>query len=226
MNPAQIFGPAAGMVGGALRLSGRAIGGAFGLVQQAMGQGSSPGDEGGQAAEDTRQEAAPSAQRRTPASPRKDLDDATLTRKVESIVFRGQDAPKASVDVNVVDGVVWLRGQVKRPDQVRALEAAVAAIPEVRGVENLLHLPKTPAPTRADTPRPQQRTRSSSGTRRPRRSARVSGDRSTAGRKPEGAEPSPREVAAEGSGRKPAPMGSQDAAPEPSPDAGRSNGQG
>ena len=224
MNPAQIFGPAAGIVGGALRLGGRAMGSAVGLVRRAIGQAPSSGDDGGQAAEGTRQEAAPS-QRRRPASPPKELDDATLARKVESIVFRGEDAPKGSVDVNVVDGVVWLRGQVKRPEQVRALEAAVTAIPEVRGVENLLHLPKTPAPTRADTPRSQQRTRSSSGTARPRRSARVSGDRSTAGRKPEGAEPSPREVAADGSGRKPAPMGSQDASDEFSPDAGRSNGQ-
>ena len=37
-------------------------------------------------------------------------------------------------------------------------------IPEVKGVENLLHLRKTPAPTRADTPRSQRR----SGTPRAR----------------------------------------------------------
>jgi osmotically-inducible protein OsmY len=62
------------------------------------------------------------------------------------------------VNVNVVDGVVYLRGEVKRPEQVKELEREALRIPEVRGVENLLHLHKTPAPTRADAPRSQQRT--------------------------------------------------------------------
>jgi hypothetical protein len=53
--------------------------------------------------------------------------------------------------------VVYLRGEVKRPDQIKDLEARARTIPEVRGVENLLHLPKTPSPTRADSPRQAQK---------------------------------------------------------------------
>src|SRR5436190_2474534 len=78
----------------------------------------------------------------------KEMDDVTLARKVETEVFRDRRTPKGSVDVNVVDGVVWLRGEVKRPEQIRAVERKARSIPEVRGVENLLHLPKTAAPTR------------------------------------------------------------------------------
>ena len=92
------------------------------------------------------------------------MDDVTLARKVETQLFREPDSPKASVNVNVVDGVVYLHGDVKRPEQVKELEREALRIPEVKGVENLLHLRKTPAPTRADTPRSQQR----SGTPRAR----------------------------------------------------------
>jgi BON domain len=136
------------------------------------------------------------------------MDDVTLARKVETEVFRGRGAPKASVDVNVVDGVVWLRGEVRSPQQVRALEEKVRAVPEVRGVENLLHLRKTPAPTRADTPRRQQRTRSSTKRPTPRRPSggRVTDDRTDAMVRE--AEPSPAEHAREGEGRSPAPFGS------------------
>ncbi len=38
-----------------------------------------------------------------------DMDDVTLARKVESIVFRDADAPKGKVDINVADGRVELR---------------------------------------------------------------------------------------------------------------------
>lgn len=78
----------------------------------------------------------------------KDLDDVTLARKVETEIFRPANAPKGKIDVNAVDGVVWLRGEVKRPQQIKSIEASVRAIPEVRDVENLLHLPKTPPKSR------------------------------------------------------------------------------
>jgi osmotically-inducible protein OsmY len=87
----------------------------------------------------------------------KDLDDRTLKAKVESEIFRPEDAPKSSVDVLVVDGVVELRGEVKRPEDKKKLETDARAIPEVRGVKNLLHLPKVPAPGRADSPGRQKR---------------------------------------------------------------------
>jgi hypothetical protein len=48
--------------------------------------------------------------------------------------------------------VVELRGEVKRPEVKQELEAQARAVPEVSDVRNLLHLPKTPAPGRADSP--------------------------------------------------------------------------
>ena len=92
------------------------------------------------------------------SAPKPGMDDLTLANKVETELFRPADAPKGSVNVNVVDSVVYLRGEVKRPEQINELERRTRQIPEVRDVENLLHLRKTPAPTRADTPRSQQRT--------------------------------------------------------------------
>jgi osmotically-inducible protein OsmY len=87
----------------------------------------------------------------------KDLSDETLKAKVESEIFRAEDAPKAPVNVHVVDGSVELRGEVKRPEDKEDLEAQALAIPEVREVRNLLHLPKVPAPGRADSPGRQKR---------------------------------------------------------------------
>jgi osmotically-inducible protein OsmY len=105
---------------------------------------------------------APSPPTRRPRPPKRGMDDTTLTRKVETEIFRIRGVAKGRIDVNAADGVVWLRGVAKTPAQIRQLEAKAAAIPEVRRVEVLLHLPKTPAPTRTDTPARQRRTRSTS----------------------------------------------------------------
>jgi osmotically-inducible protein OsmY len=83
---------------------------------------------------------------------RKPLDDVTIARKVESIIFRNFEVDKGSVDVNVAEGVLWLRGEVRTPDLINELEARAARVTEVRRVENLLHLPSAPAPGRTDTP--------------------------------------------------------------------------
>ena len=90
-------------------------------------------------------------------TPKPEMDDQTLKNKVESAIFRAADAPKASVNVSVVDRVVELRGEVKRPEIKQALEAEARKVPEVADVRNLLHLPKTPAPGRADSPGRQRR---------------------------------------------------------------------
>jgi hypothetical protein len=92
------------------------------------------------------------------AAQRKPLDDVTVARKVESIIFRGSDVDKGKVDVNVAGGVVSLRGEVRTSDLINELEARAARVTEVRRVENLLHLPETPAPTRTDTPAPRPET--------------------------------------------------------------------
>lgn len=141
--------------------------------------------------------------------PKADMDDKTLQAKVQSIVFRPSGAPKGSVDVNVADGVVYLRGEVGTAAKVKAIEAAVRAIPEVREVENLLHLPKTPAATRADAPRRQQKTRTtkprSAATTAAKRTPRVSTEKQKAP-----AEAAPDELATRRKGRQAVPLGSTD----------------
>jgi hypothetical protein len=82
----------------------------------------------------------------------KPLDDVTLARKVESAIYRGERELKGKVDVNVADGVAFLRGEVQRPEQISGLEKKAAAVPQVKSVENLLHLPETLAQTRTRTP--------------------------------------------------------------------------
>jgi osmotically-inducible protein OsmY len=77
----------------------------------------------------------------------KDLDDQTLKAKVESEVFRPADAPTDDVDVNVENGVVYLRGQVDQPELIQDLEQRVRGVHGVREVENLLRVPGAEAPT-------------------------------------------------------------------------------
>jgi hypothetical protein len=134
----------------------------------------------------------------------KDIDDVGLARKVETVIFRDDAVPKGKIDVNAADGVVWLRGEAKTPDMIKALERQAQAIPEVKKVENLLHLPNTPAPTRTDTPASQRKTRSS--TRKP--TARKVETRVTRERRSAVGEELPVEAAHEGEGRQPAPLGS------------------
>jgi hypothetical protein len=68
-------------------------------------------------------------------------DDRTLAHKVETILFRPADAPKGHVNIDAVDGVVTLRGQVERVEQIRELEDKARSINGVRDVQNLLHTP-------------------------------------------------------------------------------------
>ncbi len=65
--------------------------------------------------------------------PRLGMDDATLARKVETVVFGERGVPKSAININVVDGVVYLRGEVKHAEQIRAIKAKVLEVPEVRG---------------------------------------------------------------------------------------------
>lgn len=74
----------------------------------------------------------------------RDYDDVTLARKVETELFRPPDAPKDSVSINVHNGIVELRGQVKRPEDIKELESAAAKIEGVESVHNLLHTAGSP----------------------------------------------------------------------------------
>ena len=151
------------------RLALRVVTGLFGGAPTAEAQGEAPEQRppgeresrsrAGKAGAGTRRRRpVPDPQRRrTP----KDLDDTALARKVETVIFRDPEVDKGKIDVNAAGGVVWLRGEARTPDLVRELERRAQEVPEVRQVENLLHLPKTPAPSRTDTPAGQRRTRRS-----------------------------------------------------------------
>jgi len=84
--------------------------------------------------------------------PKPQPDDVTLTRKVETEIFRDADAPKGSVDVTVVNGIVELRGQVNDPSQSEALELKTRMVSGVKDVRNLLHLPGETPPNIVGTP--------------------------------------------------------------------------
>jgi BON domain len=71
----------------------------------------------------------------------KELDDQTLKAKVETELFRPADAPKGKVSVNVEHGVVYLRGELERPDLIEDLERRARKVSGVRDVENRLHVP-------------------------------------------------------------------------------------
>lgn len=71
----------------------------------------------------------------------KTFDDQTLKAKIESEVFRPADAPKGAINVNVENGVVYLRGEVQQPEIVEELEQRVRSVQGVERVENLLHTP-------------------------------------------------------------------------------------
>lgn len=78
------------------------------------------------------------------------LVDTALARKVESVIFRPEDAPKGRVSVNAEDSVVFLRGEVETQDQIEMLVRGAEHVEGVREVRNLMHLPGEPAPTKDD----------------------------------------------------------------------------
>jgi HSP20 family molecular chaperone IbpA len=148
--------------------------------------------------EQARQGQRPAGQRRQ-ARP-KPLDDVTITRKVESVLFRQQGVDKGKISVNTTEGVVWLRGEAKTPEKIKELEAKTREIPEVKNVENLLHLPKT-------APSAKKRRKASTAAASPRQRApkRTTAERPSS---TPAAEPTPAELAKKGEGRQPAPLGS------------------
>jgi osmotically-inducible protein OsmY len=77
-------------------------------------------------------------------------DDVTLARKVESEIFRDAEVPKGQINVNVEDGVVYLRGEIGQPDLIKDLESQARKVHGVVGVENLLHAPGQEAPAKPE----------------------------------------------------------------------------
>jgi BON domain len=148
-------------------------------------------------------------QRRASRKP-KPIGDVAITRKVETEIFRSPDVEKGKIAVNTAEGVVWLRGEAKNPEQVKQLEALAAAIPEVKRVENLLHLPKTPAPTRTDTPASQRRTRTTKPPGEEREVTRAGTTSESPAAASSSSEPAPVNLDETRSGRPASPLGSGD----------------
>jgi osmotically-inducible protein OsmY len=90
----------------------------------------------------------PDAQERAPASER--LNDPGLQAKVESEIFRADDAPKDKVSVNVEDGVVYLRGELDDPAAIDGLREAASNVDGVTEVRSLLHATGEPAPAKEE----------------------------------------------------------------------------
>jgi osmotically-inducible protein OsmY len=75
-------------------------------------------------------------------------NDEVLVSKVMSEAFRDRDLPKGRVNINAVDGIVYLRGELDDTDQIKEIEARVRRVSGVRDVANLLRHPGTPLPER------------------------------------------------------------------------------
>jgi osmotically-inducible protein OsmY len=77
-------------------------------------------------------------------------NDKTLADKVTSEVLGYEPWRKYVVNVNAVDGVVTLRGQLEHPEEINRLIDEVRQIPGVREVESYLHLPGTIPPNKRE----------------------------------------------------------------------------
>ena len=75
----------------------------------------------------------------------KQYDDATLSEKVKTQLYADPQI-KSRVSINVQAGIVQLRGEVDKPADIQKIEQQAKSVEGVNQVENLLHLPQTPAP--------------------------------------------------------------------------------
>jgi osmotically-inducible protein OsmY len=75
-------------------------------------------------------------------------NDETLRDKIQSEVLTRHNYPKGDINVNVENGVVYLRGQVNTEDQLSALDQEVRKVTGVVDVQNLIRVPAAPAPSK------------------------------------------------------------------------------
>ncbi len=76
-------------------------------------------------------------------------DDNTLRDRVGSQIFRDPGIPKGQFNINVVDGMVELHGQLNSQAEIDNVIRAVQKVTDVKNVRSYLHLPGTPAPDKA-----------------------------------------------------------------------------
>ena len=100
-----------------------------------------PGSTGAGAGAATQQSGANQPDNPTP-------DDNTLRDRVETELFRRAWVPKGNINIDVVDGIVELRGQLKHQTDVDTLIKDARAVQHVKDVRSFLHLPGTPAPNK------------------------------------------------------------------------------
>lgn len=84
------------------------------------------------------------------------VDDRTLVDRVRSEVFGRRPFRGVSVNMDAVDGVLTLRGQLEDQDAIRDLVDAVGKVAGVRGVESMLHTPDAVAPNVVGLQRPER----------------------------------------------------------------------
>jgi hypothetical protein len=70
--------------------------------------------------------------------------DQAVNTQVESTLFSDSTLPKDQININTVDGVVYVRGTVASKEQIDEIERRVKGVTGVDAVINLLRLP-TPA---------------------------------------------------------------------------------
>lgn len=67
--------------------------------------------------------------------------DQAVTGRVETTLFRDNSLPQGQININTVDGVVYVRGTVSSKEQVDEIERRVKGVEGVEAVINLLRLP-------------------------------------------------------------------------------------
>ena len=168
------------------------------------------------------------------------VDDNILQRDVEAEVMASRRAPKGKIEIDVTDGVVWLRGEVKSRAAVEELENRAQSVDGVARVENLLRVAKParrakpaaqakaqerPAPKRTARPKPAAATApppagepATPATPPPAAQEQRPVTRRFNAEETPGsdAEPTPSEIARAGEGRRPAPFGAEGTGAAPS----------
>jgi osmotically-inducible protein OsmY len=76
--------------------------------------------------------------------------DQVIVERVRSQVLGRPEFSSFTVNMEALDGVVTLRGELPDNHHIQALCDAVCEVPGVTGVQSYPHLPHTPAPNKAE----------------------------------------------------------------------------
>jgi osmotically-inducible protein OsmY len=76
------------------------------------------------------------------------MDDATVADRIRSEVLGRPGLDAGGLVVDVQDGVAHLRGEMQDEARITEVVAMTRSVAGVRDVENLIHVPGTPAPNK------------------------------------------------------------------------------